>query len=60
LPERHCRENDVGSVDRFPLVILFGGGIESTTLTKRFLAEGRLVLPVYVNGDTLHNARWIE
>jgi 7-cyano-7-deazaguanine synthase len=30
-----------------PLVILFGGGIESTTLVKRFLAEGKAVWPVY-------------
>jgi 7-cyano-7-deazaguanine synthase len=28
-------------------VLLFGGGIESTTLLGRFLAEGRTVWPVY-------------
>jgi 7-cyano-7-deazaguanine synthase len=37
----------VSSLDQLPLVVLFGGGIESTTLTRRFLAEGKLVLPVY-------------
>ncbi len=30
-----------------PLVVLFGGGIESTTLVKRFLGEGKAVWPVY-------------
>jgi 7-cyano-7-deazaguanine synthase len=30
-----------------PLVVLFGSGIESTTLVKRSLTEGKTVLPVY-------------
>jgi 7-cyano-7-deazaguanine synthase len=30
-----------------PLVVLFGGGIESTTLVRRFLAEGKTVVPVH-------------
>ncbi len=30
-----------------PFVVLFGGGIESTTLVKRFLAEGKSVWPVH-------------
>lgn len=30
-----------------PLVVLFGGGVESTTLVKRLLGEGRTVWPLY-------------
>ena len=32
-----------------PVAVLLGGGIESTLLVKRFLAEGRAVVPVHVN-----------
>jgi 7-cyano-7-deazaguanine synthase len=37
----------VSASTEVPLVVLFGGGIESTTLLKRFLAERKTVLPVY-------------
>lgn len=30
-----------------PLVLLFGAGVESTTLVQRLLAEGKMVWPVY-------------
>jgi 7-cyano-7-deazaguanine synthase len=39
--------NDVQSLTAIPLVILFGGGIESTSLVKHFLRKGKTVLPVH-------------
>jgi 7-cyano-7-deazaguanine synthase len=32
-----------------PVAVLLGGGIESTLLVKRFLAEGQVVVPVHVH-----------
>ncbi len=32
-----------------PVAVLLGGGVESTALVRRFLAEGRHVLPVHVH-----------
>jgi 7-cyano-7-deazaguanine synthase len=37
----------VRAAEQVPLVVLFGCGVESTTLVKRFLTEGRAVWPVY-------------
>src|SRR6516164_5370299 len=31
------------------VAVLLGGGVESTTLVRRFLAEGRAVVPVHVH-----------
>ncbi len=33
--------------ETIPLVVLFGGGVESVTLVRRFLAEGQTVLPLH-------------
>jgi 7-cyano-7-deazaguanine synthase in queuosine biosynthesis len=33
--------------DDLPLIVLFGAGIESTTLVKKFLADGEVVWPVH-------------
>src|SRR5260370_24373703 len=32
-----------------PVAVLLGGGIESTALVRRFLAEGRHVSPVHIH-----------
>jgi 7-cyano-7-deazaguanine synthase len=32
-----------------PVAVLLGGGVESTALVRRFLAEGRTVVPVHVH-----------
>jgi 7-cyano-7-deazaguanine synthase len=32
-----------------PVAVLLGGGVESTALVRRFLAEGRAVVPVHVH-----------
>ena len=32
-----------------PVAVLLGGGVESTALVKRFLSEGRTVVPVHVH-----------
>src|SRR5580765_5878024 len=32
-----------------PVAVLLGGGVESTSLVRRFLAEGRPVVPVHVH-----------
>jgi 7-cyano-7-deazaguanine synthase len=37
----------VRSSAEIPLVVLFGGGVESTTLVKQFLSEGETVWPIY-------------
>ena len=37
------------SSNQVPLVVLFGGGVESTSLVKRFLVEGKSVWPVHVS-----------
>jgi 7-cyano-7-deazaguanine synthase len=41
------RRNDVESPADVPFVLLFGAGIESTTLVRQLLAEGKTVAPVY-------------
>ena len=42
------RESEPESVPG-PVAVLLGGGVESTALVKRFLAEGRTVVPVHVH-----------
>ena len=32
-----------------PIAVLLGGGVESTALVKRFLAEGRAIIPIHVH-----------
>src|SRR5215472_11719567 len=50
-----------------PVAVLLGGGVESTTLVRQFLADGRQVFPVHVHCgliwddcESLHVRRFCE
>lgn len=55
------------SLPHGPVAVLLGGGVESTALVKRFLADGRTIVPVHVHCglvwddcETRHVQRFLE